>query len=152
MRDAFLPQQPPDQGVVDLPETVVGSPDGGNGPGEGPAHGVEHGQRPEVVGAARVVVVEPGLDDVSQRGQVGAAVRVFDALGARRRAGCVGEREEGGFVGSGVREPGPAVGAVRGVVLDAFEDGFVEGAGELAFAGVGVGVDDEGDGWVRLAV
>jgi len=97
---------------------------------------VEHGERPEVF-AAGGGEVEAGLDDVGERGEVGAAVRVDDALGLGGGAGGEGDRDHVVLVGDGAGlQGGPAVVAGAAIVVEAFEDGVVVGAAEGAFVGV----------------
>ena len=108
VRDALLLQQPPDGRVVDLAQAVVRPAHRRDGPGERPSRRVEHGQRPQVL-APPGVVVQPAFDDVGERGEVRPAMRALDALGPRRRATGVGEREHVFLVLGLRREPRPAV-------------------------------------------
>src|SRR5262245_16243752 len=88
VRDALLRNQAPDDGWIDPAEQDVAGSDAGDGPGKAPAVAVEERERPEEDGP-RVHAIS---DDLRERVQVGAAVRVHDALRTSRRAGGVVDR------------------------------------------------------------
>ncbi len=73
-------QLAPERGGLGPGHDDVRGADTGDSPAEAPAVAVEHGQRPEIV----VGRPELRLDETRERAEVGAAVRVDDAL---RRAG-----------------------------------------------------------------
>ena len=89
VRHALAVDQLPHAAGVDRALGDVARGHRGDGPGEAPAVAVEHRQRPEVGALGR----EPGHDDLGERVQVRAAVRVDDALGRPRRARRVVDRD-----------------------------------------------------------
>lgn len=96
-----------------------------------------HWEGPQVL-AATLVKVQTALDDVPERGEVRASVRVHDALGPRGRPGRKGDGEHVVLmVGLGV-EAVPALAAVLAVMCEALEDDLVKGPTQLALRGVGV--------------
>ena len=68
--------QAPDFSGIDRSKAHVGAADGGHGPGGAPAVAVEHGQRPQVDRLGGVV----GVDDLAHRVEIGAPVRIQNAL------------------------------------------------------------------------
>ena len=98
---------------------------------------MEQGQRPEVPATFAVVVGQAGLDHVSQRGEVGASVCVFDPLWAPSRPGGVCEGEGGVFVGALGIKPGPVEVASLDVEMLALRYGGLIGARRV----MGIGID-----------
>ena len=72
----------------------MGAADPGQRPWRAPAVAVEHRQRPQI----DAVLVEGGVDDLSEAVQVGAAVGVDHTLGPARRAGGVVDGDRGQLV------------------------------------------------------
>ena len=116
--DSLLPQQPPDLGGLQRPQTHVGAACRGNGPGEAPAVAVEHRQRPQVPGAR----AQPGVIRHRRGLQVRAPVVVHHALGPPRRAAGVVDRQQLALVGRHVlgrpRVADPLLVGVTGPVGD----------------------------------
>ena len=92
--DALVVEELPDHVRAHGPQAHVRRADRGDRPWGAPAVAVEHRQRPQVDAFG----VEPLVDDLSERIQVGAAVRVHHALGGARRPGCVVDRDQARLV------------------------------------------------------
>src|SRR6202165_3031971 len=88
MPDPFVLKQTPDQVTIHLPEADMGAPNRGHGPGEAPPIAVEHRYRPQM----DRLPIQAGFYDISQGVQVGASVRVHDALWPARRSRGVVDR------------------------------------------------------------
>ena len=135
---AFLLQQLPDQGVVDLAQAHMGATNGADSPRESPAYSVEHGKRPEVLAAA-ISNVKTSLDDVGERGEISTAVGVNAALGLGSGARSEGNGNHVVLVGDGlVLEIGPALAAGGLIVLETLRYRVIEGAAKSTFCGISV--------------